>query len=74
MYKTNINCPTIKKFLQSLSAHELIEERFVEHRKNKNVFAITDKGKTVIKQYLKIDAFFQDVKKPTSTCIYKEYC
>jgi predicted transcriptional regulator len=49
MYKANVNCVVLKDYLEFLLKQGLIEERMV--RKNGVVFAITQKGITVLKYF-----------------------
>ena len=49
MYKANVNCKVLKEYLDFLIAQNLIEERPVG--KNRTVFAITQRGITVLKYF-----------------------
>jgi predicted transcriptional regulator len=49
MYKANVNCKVLKEYLDFLIAQNLIEERPVG--KNRTVFAITQRGVTVLKYF-----------------------
>lgn len=49
MYKANVNCVVLKDYLEFLLKQGLIEERMV--RKSGVVFAITQKGITVLKYF-----------------------
>jgi predicted transcriptional regulator len=49
MYKANVNCKVLKEYLDFLIEQNLIEERPVG--KNRTVFAITQRGITVLKYF-----------------------
>lgn len=49
MYKANVNCSVLIEFLGFLMQKELVEERTV--RKNRIVYAITQRGITVLKYF-----------------------
>ena len=49
MYKANVNCSILKKYLGFLIQQGLIEERPV--KKQKTVYAITQRGLTVLKSF-----------------------
>ena len=49
MYKANVNCKVLKEYLDFLIKQNLIEERPVG--KNRTVFAITQRGITVLKYF-----------------------
>jgi predicted transcriptional regulator len=49
MYKANVNCKVLKEYLDFLITQNLIEERPVG--KNRTVFAITQRGVTVLKYF-----------------------
>jgi predicted transcriptional regulator len=49
MYKANVNCSVLNEFLDFLLQKELVEERTV--RKNRIVYAITQRGITVLKYF-----------------------
>jgi predicted transcriptional regulator len=49
MYKANVNCRVLKEQLDFLTKQNLIEERPVG--KNRTVFAITQRGITVLKYF-----------------------
>jgi len=52
MYKANINCSILKEYIEFLKNHDLVEE--MPLRKQKIVFKITEKGKSVLVQLQKI--------------------
>ena len=49
MYKANVNCSVLKEYLDFLIKQNLIEERTV--RKKRIVYALTDRGITVLKYF-----------------------
>lgn len=61
MYKANVNCSVLKQNLEFLIQQNLIEEQIKIKRRNKTKirYAITEKGKTVIKHFNKVDIALQ---------------
>lgn len=58
-YKTNIECSTLKRHLNFLISHKLVEER---HLKRKRVvYAITERGLAVFKT-LRAQRYFRKLK------------
>ena len=57
MYKANVNCSVLKQNLDFLIQQNLIEEQITIKRRNKTKisYAITEKGKTVIKYFNEVD-------------------
>jgi predicted transcriptional regulator len=57
MYKANVNCSVLKQNLDFLIQQNLIEEQITVKRRNKTKisYAITDKGRTVIKYFNEVD-------------------
>ena len=49
MYKANLNCKVLKEYLDFLMTQGLVEERTM--RKSKVVFAVTQRGITVLKYF-----------------------
>ena len=49
MYKANVNCSVLKQYLEFLIKQNLVEERTVG--KKRTVYAITDRGITVLKYF-----------------------
>lgn len=49
MYKANVNCSALIEYLNFLMQKELVEERSIG--KNKKVYAITQRGVTVLKYF-----------------------
>ena len=49
MYKANVNCEVLKEYLGFLTKQGLVEERII--RKERIVYAITQRGVTVLKQF-----------------------
>jgi len=49
MYKANLNCSVLGEYLDFLIEKELVEER--KAQKNRTVYAITQRGVTVLKYF-----------------------
>jgi predicted transcriptional regulator len=49
MYKANVNCSVLSEYLNFLIEKELVEER--KAQKNRTVYAITQRGGTVLKYF-----------------------
>ena len=49
MYKANVNCNVLKEYLEFLIKHNLVEKKVVG--KKRIVYAITERGKTVLKHF-----------------------
>ena len=49
MYKANLNCSVLGEYLDFLIEKELVEER--KTQKNRTVYAITQRGVTVLKYF-----------------------
>jgi len=49
MYKANVNCSVLSEYLDFLMERELVEERIVG--RNRTVYAITERGVKVLKQF-----------------------
>jgi len=49
MYKANVNCGVLKEYLDFLIKQGLVEERTI--RKQRLIYAITQKGITVLKYF-----------------------
>ena len=54
MYKANVNCSVLKQFLDFLIEQKLVEERTVG--KKRIVYAITERGITVLKYFRELKA------------------
>ena len=57
MYKANVNCSVLKQNLDFMIEQNLIEEQVTVKRRNKTKirYAITEKGRTVIKYFNEVD-------------------
>ena len=57
MYKANVNCSVLKANLEFLIKQNLIEEQIRVKKRNKTKisYAITDKGRTVLKYFNEIN-------------------
>jgi predicted transcriptional regulator len=49
MYKANVNCSVLKEYLDFLAKQGLVEEKIIG--KERIVYAITQRGVTVLKQF-----------------------
>jgi len=54
MYKANVNCSVLKQFLDFLIEQKLVEERTIG--KKRIVYAITERGITVLKYFRELKA------------------
>ncbi|MCW4034341.1 MAG: winged helix-turn-helix domain-containing protein [Candidatus Bathyarchaeota archaeon] len=61
MYKANVNCSVLKENLGFLIDQNLIEEQIVKKRRNKTkiAYAITEKGKTVLRYFNEVNVALQ---------------
>lgn len=61
MYKANVNCSVLKQNLEFLIQQNLIEEQTVHKRRNKIKinYAITEKGRTVIRYFNEVNIALQ---------------
>jgi predicted transcriptional regulator len=57
MYKANVNCSVLKLNLDFLIKQNLIEEQIKIKKKNKTKirYAITERGRTIIKHFNQVD-------------------
>ena len=57
MYKANVNCSVLKQNLEFLIQQNLIEEQITVKKRNKTKisYAITEKGRTVIKYFNEVN-------------------
>jgi predicted transcriptional regulator len=53
MYKANVNCSVLKEYLDFLTKQGLVEERTIG--KSRVVFAITQRGITVLKYFHELE-------------------
>ena len=61
MYKANVNCSVLKENLDFLLQQNLIEEQITVKKRNKTKvrYAITEKGRTVIKYFNEVNRVLQ---------------
>jgi len=52
MYKANVNCSVLRQYLDFLIQQNLVEEQIL--KKKKVVYAITERGRTVLKYFLEL--------------------
>ena len=57
MYKANVNCSVLKQYLDFLIRHNLVEEQIMH--KTRFVYAITDRGRTVLKNFRELNSALQ---------------
>ncbi len=68
MYKANVNCSVLKEYLDFLIKQNLIEERVAGRRRV--VFAITQRGITVLKQFRELKQVLPIVEEARSPVIF----
>jgi predicted transcriptional regulator len=61
MYKANVNCGVLKEYLDFLLKQNLVEERNVA--KSRTVFAITQRGITVLKYFWELQQILPIIEK-----------
>ena len=54
MYKANVNCSVLKQYLNFLIEQNLVEEQIAG--KKRIVYAVTDRGRTVLKYFRELRA------------------
>jgi len=61
MYKANVNCSVLKQYLDFLIQQNLVEEQTLRKKRNKTrvVYAITERGGTVIKYFREVNIALQ---------------
>jgi predicted transcriptional regulator len=61
MYKANVNCSVLKEYLDFLIQQNLIEEQILHKKRNKTKtrYAVTERGKTVLKYFNQVNRAFQ---------------
>lgn len=62
MYKANVNCRVLKEYLDFLIAQNLVEEK--PAGKSRMVFAITQRGITVLKYFRELKQVLPIVEEP----------
>ncbi len=73
MYKANVNCSVLKQNLDFLMKQNLIEEQIKRRKKNKIKirYAITLRGKTIIKYFNQVDrALHMNEEKSIPALVY----
>jgi predicted transcriptional regulator len=58
MYRSNVNCNVLKDQLEFLMKNNMVEERIL--RREKIVYAISQRGITVLKTFREIKAIFPE--------------
>ena len=61
MYKANVNCSVLKEYLDFLIKQNLIEEQVTPKKRNKTKisYAITERGRTVIRYFNEVNMALQ---------------
>ncbi len=61
MYKANVNCSVLKQYLDFLIQQNLVEEQTLHKKRNKTkiVYAITERGRTVLKYFRELNNALQ---------------
>jgi len=61
MYKANVNCSVLKQYLDFLIQQNLVEEQtlYKKRRKTRVVYAITERGRTVLKYFRELNRALQ---------------
>jgi len=64
MSKANVNCDTLKQYLDFLIQHNLVEEQTLpkKRRQTRVVYAITERGRTVLKYFSEINSALQIIE------------
>ncbi|MDH5376641.1 MAG: winged helix-turn-helix domain-containing protein [Candidatus Bathyarchaeota archaeon] len=64
MNKANVNCDTLKQYLDFLIQHNLVEEQTLpkKRRQTRVVYAITERGRTVLKYFSEINSALQIIE------------
>ena len=60
MYKANVNCDTLKQYLDFLIQHNLVEKQTLP--KKRVVYAITERGQTSLKHFREINSALQIIE------------
>lgn len=71
MYKVNVNCTVLKELLDSLSQQNLIEEQALRKKKGqKTVYAITERGRTVLTYFREITRTLQPTEEAQGSYVF----
>ena len=64
MYKANVNCSVLKQYLGFLVQQNLVEEQTLHKKRAKTrvVYAITERGRTLLKYFRELDRALQITK------------
>jgi len=64
MYKANINCDTLKRYLDFLIQHNLVEEQTLHKKRHRTrvVYAITERGLTALKYFRELNSALQIIE------------
>ena len=69
MYKVNVNCNVLKEYLDFLTKQGLVEEKIL--KRERTVYAITQRGVTVLKQFRELKEVLPIVKEPGNEAIHQ---
>ena len=69
MYKANVNCSVLKQYLNFLIQHNLVEEQTLHQKRHKTrvVYAITERGQTVLKYFRELNSALQIIEEAQKT-------
>jgi len=69
MYKANVNCSILKQYLDFLVQHNLVEEQHKHKKRHKKraVYAITERGRTVLKYFWEVNKALQITEEAKKT-------
>ena len=72
MYKANVNCSVLKEYLDFLINQQLIEEQLLHRKRNKTkiTYAVTEKGKTVLRYFTEVNKALQITQQPIPSMLY----
>ncbi len=64
MYKANVNCVSLKQYLDFLIHHKLVEEQALHKKRHRirAVYAITERGLMVLKYFSEVNSALQIVE------------
>lgn len=71
MYKANVNCNILNEYLEFLIKQGLVEKRTI--KKERIVFAVTQRGTTVLKYFRELTLFLPIIEEPrrqTTSLLY----
>jgi predicted transcriptional regulator len=60
MYKANVNCNVLSRYLDFLIQQNLVEKRTL--KKKRVVYAITDRGRTILKHFREVQSALPSIE------------